>query len=200
MNEEFNTQFYKLHVFNGNLNLEVNSNDYHFTDVVHLNSSLEEVSGKYDMGFANNSTIHNMISDLNGVFEYQYSIGNIVPKMKLKSDDIDKTSDESVALNRQKAFNLGIGRLIKKLEVDFNIVNEHDQKLIANKISNQYKKHNGNIFDIRACYTRGDDTPDALFSYIKKYQRESGVYEQLIYNDVTKSHILIGFGYPDYTR
>lgn len=201
MKLECDSQCYTLSIVDGRASLQFKYNDYEVINMDELNSMLENAElPNNDM--VSELLLYQMKDIYDSIFNENFANGNIYYKVKKVVDDsiMEKISADFLEKSKQREYTNGIARLLKKLEVDFNITNQHDQKLIANKLSNQYNKHNGNIFDIRACYTNGDDTPDDLFSYIKKYQRESGVYEQLLYNDVTKSHILIGFGYPDYLR
>lgn len=76
---------------------------------------------------------------------------------------------------------------------EFKIENVHDRKFIANKLGNLYKKYDC-IDNYRICISDKDGTETELYEFLK-HRGCCGFYDELIYNDVTKTYYKFGFNH-----
>lgn len=189
----YDSTFYKLVVTPFAVDVQPKFDEYKFNNLDDINYRLQSC---IEFPILNDPRgIQYMISEYNSIFEWHYSMGNITPIPKTASDIRFAELTQSAKAYDKEKYERAVSRTIKMLNDDFEITNEHDQKFIANKLSNHYSKY-GELYDIRVCYSDESGSSDRMFKYIKRNGRYTA-FQKLYHNEVTNNYMLVGFDFKD---
>lgn len=127
------------------------------------------------------------------VYEVNKLVQNFIDQQKVIAIPlIDPIIEVSKSLNLDQPYKQNVDRYASVLN-EFKINNEHDRKFIANKLGNLYKKYDC-IDNYRICKSDKDGTETELYEFLK-CRGCCGFYDELIYNDVTKTYYKFGFNH-----
>lgn len=191
--------YVSVRVINNTLYITYNTDQYDFNLSEYTNSKFNEIVEDYQHVMNNDYMIDQLSCDLYQLYEHAHSNGEITIRYDAHdiasvwfAGDIDKTNKEAAT----KRYHDAIAMLMRRLEHEFEITNVHDQKYIANKISNYHSKYKGNISSIRVCYSDSIGTMDKLYRYILKNHYGKNI-DELYYNVVTGNYIKLGLSHYD---